>query len=1289
MKRKISIISLFVIPIVAVMIAQGAVSIGTLKINGADRALENNAVDMMGRTVENRKVILENKMLEQWSSVADEHGNLETKLEEILKEEQMDAEEFLQDENAKKAYLEAVFQDCVSTLQKNPVSGLFLILADGQDMDQPDQYQGFFVRDSDPEHETATNTDLLMERGGKTLARAEHISLDTSWSTKFSFQGNQARAADDFFYQPYLAAADQPEAARKYLGYWSEPFILEDHYMDNHKMITYSVPISCGETVIGVLGIEVGLSQLEEDFQVQELDSEQNAGYMLAVDLGDHTYQCIDGKGNLAELAAGSGETFSLLAQKQDGFYQVKDVTIGNQKIYATVQNMRLFSNNVPYEHSVWALIGFETEEAIFGMSRNIFTHMILAVALGVAFGVLMVGILVGNVTRPIARLVKSVQGGVEGIHGFRHSGIREIDEIHKVVEDLTDEQQQAEEKILEESEKYRMAVENSTDIFYTYDYDTQILEIVNSKTMDGEWDCTLHPEYLNGEAVHPDDRGHLRQIREKGNGDFQLEVRLRQNGENEYRWYLLTSKEVTDSNHRRIKQVGNIRDIHKRKQLELEYQQKEILDPVTGFYRMQQGMALLEKRRKIQPVGSLLFLDIDNFTGLNEHFGLIFGDILMEHLSRIIREVLEETEYLCIRSGADELLLWTEETDLRKIKRSVSAMRKNFAALVYRENVELGFCCGIACAGDQMNRELLDQAATALMRAKNTDAYLVVYEKGWNQTPVQFRKGEIVSLGALSQLSMLSLALNLFDKGGEMPALLDVLAARMKERYPVEDIVITILDDDYHANTLEYQWHRDNRKETLPEIARYDETDLEKFRRNCDLNHLQNIGEVCLHSPLFAPFLLSESGIVLHMTDSGKYMGSILIFGMRLQDDLSEAEQKELKELGMLIQNRINQERHDSSSNAKAEFLARMSHEIRTPMNGIIGMTEIALHEGQSQEKMLDCLKKIRSSSGYLLGLLNDILDMSKIESGRMQLIREDFDLQQLLDTTEELFSSKMAEKHLFYKKEVKLNHTRYHADELRISQVLINLIGNAVKFTAEGGMIVLIVTERSCDDTGAEVFFAVKDNGIGISREDQKKVFQTFEQADTRSSSRKQGNGLGLAISSRLVRLMGSEIQLESELGEGSTFSFRIHLDYAVRQEEKTEEAKDTTVFRGKRVLVAEDNSLNMEIIQTILEEYQIQVDTAENGALAVERMKQTPEGTYDMILMDIMMPQMNGLEATEAIRRIRRADCQRIPIVAMSANAFDEDVKKSMASGMNAHLSKPLDMDKLEKVLQKYLG
>ncbi len=361
------------------------------------------------------------------------------------------------------------------------------------------------------------------------------------------------------------------------------------------------------------------------------------------------------------------------------------------------------------------------------------------------------------------------------------------------------------------------------------------------------------------------------------------------------------------------------------------------------------------------------------------------------------------------------------------------------------------------------------------------------------------------------------------------------------------------------------------------------------------------------------------------------------------------------------------------------------MSHEIRTPMNGIIGMTAIALQKGQGQERIIDCLQKIQSSSTYLLGLINDILDMSKIESGKMKLEPLNFCMGDMLDTIQELIAPQAANKDIQVVPEISLEHNWFLADQMRISQVLINLLGNAVKFTPVGGTITLTVREMAAGEENALVYFAVQDTGVGIAKEDQDRVFRSFEQASGVNPAKQQGTGLGLSISSRLVQMMGSSIQLDSEMGKGSTFSFSIPLALGEGGVEQAEEQAEVS-FEGFRVLVVDDNELNTEIAQCLLEERGFYVDCVYDGAQAVERVSTTPPGTYDVILMDIMMPVMGGLDATRAIRAMEREDCRSIPIIAMSANAFDDDMKKSVECGMNGHLSKPVDVDKLYETLDK---
>ena len=275
-----------------------------------------------------------------------------------------------------------------------------------------------------------------------------------------------------------------------------------------------------------------------------------------------------------------------------------------------------------------------------------------------------------------------------------------------------------------------------------------------------------------------------------------------------------------------------------------------------------------------------------------------------------------------------------------------------------------------------------------------------------------------------------------------------------------------------------------------------------------------------------------------------------------------------------------------------------------------------------------------------------------------------------------------------MHYTEKIELEHSWFWVDELRVSQVLINILGNAIKYTDEGGNIEFEAIERKYDDETSEIYFAVTDDGVGINEEDQQVVFHSFEQAKNQDGVYRQGTGLGLAISNRLVNLMGSSIHLESELGKGSKFSFTLRLKWAHMAQDEEVSSEETINLKGKRILIAEDNELNQEIIQTILEDYGILVELAFDGQIAVDKMKASPPGYYDMILMDIMMPNMDGLEATRQIRKLSHPDSQTIPIIAMTANAFAEEQRQSVASGMNAHLSKPLDIEKLQKTLKQYL-
>ena len=379
--------------------------------------------------------------------------------------------------------------------------------------------------------------------------------------------------------------------------------------------------------------------------------------------------------------------------------------------------------------------------------------------------------------------------------------------------------------------------------------------------------------------------------------------------------------------------------------------------------------------------------------------------------------------------------------------------------------------------------------------------------------------------------------------------------------------------------------------------------------------------------------------------------------------------------------------EKAEASSRAKGEFLSRMSHEIRTPMNAVVGLADLTCMMEDVPEAARENLSKLRASSQYMLNLINDILDMSRIDNGMLSIASESFSLTQVLQNLESMMSGEAQRRGISFTLETEVSHSDLKGDAVRLRQVLVNLLSNAFKFTPEGGKVLLRAEEVKSDEQGAAFIFRVTDTGVGIRPEDQKRIFTSFEQLGS-NTSKSQGTGLGLAISSSIVRLMGGELQVESKPGEGSEFYFTATLPFGEPQV-KPEEKPEGQRLDGVRILMAEDNDLNAEIAMELLKMQGATVCRAENGVLAVERFSESQPGEFQIILMDVQMPQMNGLDATRAIRALPRTDAAVVPIVAMTANTFQEDVDAAGEAGMTDFLAKPLDVNRLYHVLQGLIG
>jgi len=382
------------------------------------------------------------------------------------------------------------------------------------------------------------------------------------------------------------------------------------------------------------------------------------------------------------------------------------------------------------------------------------------------------------------------------------------------------------------------------------------------------------------------------------------------------------------------------------------------------------------------------------------------------------------------------------------------------------------------------------------------------------------------------------------------------------------------------------------------------------------------------------------------------------------------------------LLQSRL--EAAEAKSTAKSVFLSQMSHEIRTPMNAIIGLTDLTCKERDVPPEIEKKLKKIRSSSQYLLALINDILDMSRIENGKMEIEQKDFSLSLVLQELQSMMSTQAEQKGLEFQVDFYVSHDWLAGDPVRLRQVLINLLSNAVKFTPAGGKVTLRVNEQSCGEE-MEYRFSVQDTGVGIPYEDQERIFSSFEQLRP-SISHSAGTGLGLPISRNIARLMGGDLEVKSEPGKGSEFYMTLRFPKGTNVPPSPEPAGQENVLEGMKVLLAEDNDLNAEIAQELLAMAGVAVCRAANGQEAVDRFCAGPPGEFQAVLMDIRMPVKNGHEAAREIRASGRPDAN-VPIIAMTANTFKEDEEEARASGMNGFVPKPIDPDRLFTALRQH--
>lgn len=742
---------------------------------------------------------------------------------------------------------------------------------------------------------------------------------------------------------------------------------------------------------------------------------------------------------------------------------------------------------------------------------------------------------------------------------------------------------------------------------------------------------------------------------------------------------------------------------------LDLEDQDK---DRLTQLYTKEKGIRLIEKyldRLQENTIASMLVIDIDDFKDINEAYGYIFGDAILEEIAEILRKATRENDIVA-RLGGDEFLVLLKNVHGNQVNVISQRICQEIGNIYIGKHKGGSISCSVGISDTTISK----QFDVLYQYADSTLAYIKKDGKGRalschscieaieaNIGKRQYKSTELTAIESgynEKEESLVAFAYALLEKAKDFKSAINILIARIGKIFALDRVTILETDFDFLCNTIIYQWTREEIIKEKRKVFYFSEQDfkdlVQRYGREGMFQTTKNgIYNASPKVQQAIKKLPTQNQLYSSMYDEGRYTGSIVFESASFDYIWTKEKKQNLRALTNIISTHINKVKLDILSKEKSEFLSKMSHEIRTPMNAIMGMTAIAKNIIEDKEKIVDCLNKIDKSTQNLMRIVDDILEMVDIQNGKFKLNKEKMDLHQVCDNVKEYFDTQAKKKKITLEVKDMVSHGNVIGDVKRIHQVMINLVENALKYTLKGGKIVISMeeiseTEYQKADDEICVCFSIRDNGIGISDENLEKIFESFTQEKDVFNERSMEGGIGLITSYHIIHLMGGSLVVESTEGKGSIFHFTLNFSKVEEEIELSEKKNKDINFNGKRLLLVEDNELNIEVASTLLENVGFEVDIAQNGKLAVDKFIEGIEGRYDAILMDIRMPIMDGLEATKRIRTAGKKDSRTIPIIAVSANAFDEDTKKSISNGMNGHLAKPIEVNRLYRVLRQVM-
>lgn len=912
---------------------------------------------------------------------------------------------------------------------------------------------------------------------------------------------------------------------------------------------------------------------------------------------------------------------------------------------------------------------------------------------------------------------------------------------VRAAVADIT-ERNEARRELENEQQRYQIALQNSPEYIFEYDINLDVFTTYGNM-FDADVPKNIAVKHFNflsqvndGQFCNPRDSFKIEALIHGTSGNFEIQLTVpdsakdsKDNKEPKYEWFMFFGTPIYEDKVL-CKIIGRISNISVRKQAESELLEKSYHDGLTLLYTPARAIVLIEEALDSEKDNALILFDLKSMHRLNESYSMTFGNHILHNAAQVISNLVPE-DAITSRVGGDEFLLFLPNSTLAKAKDLSKKIRTKIGELYigsadkeqHQLDTEIVIASNINAIGKPDMLALLD---IMYQHKKFYSGSIHIIPAGDIElvTPPSQTYENYTSFSGLSTIiankapDVMSFAFDLLEKTRHTPSAINLLLSCLGKKYSLKYIHIFEISTDFLTRTQIYSWSDALEVSQSSRVFHYPSAKvLNEIKSSFDSFGVLDLTEA--NRPTFSPETLDylsqyfyQNTMVCSMFHAGNITGAIVFATDIDQKSWTNENKKTLADLAKLITTHINRNRSDRLTQSKTEFLSRMSHEIRTPINGITGMLSIMhklidddediknhLNDKEYNERFKDCLDKIDKSTDYLLATINDILEMSKIERGKLDLKNDVFSFSDILENMETMFASTLKEKDLHFSVIRKNTDCSVRGDMLRISQILVNLLSNAIRYTPKDGTIILSITQNAKAETNKSAVtytISVSDTGVGIDKDNLQTIIEMFASNNILTTRSNSGFGLGLSISSSIVRLMGSELKVKSTLAKGSEFYFTLTLpiaginDDAVTEisfplEQKEQKKINRKIFETKRVLLVEDNEINRDIAKSLLEIEGFTVETAVDGQYALDKFTDNPAFYYDVIIMDIRMPRMDGLVATTSIRNTKKQDARTIPIIAMTADVLDEKIEHFIECGMNGYLTKPVDVPHMLELLQ----